>query len=66
MLCLYNITYLFTMQVPGKRSVVHSEGKQIIYNVIKFCDEKKKSGVDIPRPQANARGAKAVGKSEKQ
>ncbi|PSN45028.1 hypothetical protein C0J52_23376 [Blattella germanica] len=53
------------MQVPEKRSVIYSEGKQIVYNVIKFCDEEKKYGVDIPMTQANVRAAKVVGKSER-
>ncbi|PSN50614.1 hypothetical protein C0J52_17394 [Blattella germanica] len=53
------------MQVPEKRSVIHSEGKQIINNVNKFCDEEKKNSVEIPLSQANARAAKAVGKSER-
>ncbi|PSN37862.1 hypothetical protein C0J52_21330 [Blattella germanica] len=55
------------MQVPEKRSVIHvihSKGKQIIYNVIKFCDEEK-NGVELPLSQANARAAKAVGKCER-
>ena len=53
------------MQVPEKRSVIQSEGKQIINNVNKFCDEEKKKSVEIPLSQANARAAKAVGKSER-
>ncbi|PSN36445.1 hypothetical protein C0J52_16298 [Blattella germanica] len=55
------------MQVSEKRSVIHSKGKQItgLYNVIKFCDEEKKNGVEIPLSQANARAEKAVGKSER-
>ncbi|PSN38591.1 hypothetical protein C0J52_21412 [Blattella germanica] len=54
------------MQVPEKkRSIFHSEVIQTIYNVIKFYDEEKKNGVEIPLSQANARAAKAARNREK-
>ncbi|PSN50345.1 hypothetical protein C0J52_07616 [Blattella germanica] len=56
------------MQVPEKKTKCYSQRRETnysLYNVIKFCDEENKNGVEIPLSQVNARAAKAVGKSER-
>ena len=45
--------------MSSSRAVVHSEGKQIIYDVYKFFEEEKHSGTTIPLDKAMERTAKA-------
>jgi hypothetical protein len=46
----------------ASHSVIHSEGKKIIYNVTQFFDKEKKKGVTICLQKVIERAEKAVGK----